>query len=214
VKININIFIWFLFIKIFLYLWYVFITISNCYAQGIAINTTSTGADASAILDINATNQGLLIPRITSVQRNAIPSPATGLLVYNTTTNKFNYYNGSEWFEIEATYVSSTIGTVSSGSGISVNTSSNLPDSSAILDVSDATRGILIPRLNGTGAISSPATGLTVYNTSTNRFNYYNGSAWVVPCATSTGVGGSGGSQNNIGIAVNTISLNPDASPF
>lgn len=45
-------------------------------------------------------NKGFLPPRLTTVQRDAISAPATGLSIYNTTTNKHNFYSGSAWVEI------------------------------------------------------------------------------------------------------------------
>lgn len=58
---------------------------------------------ASAQLDIQGTTGGLLLPRLTTTQRNALVSPANGLLVYNTTTNVFNYYKtGTGWVEVGA----------------------------------------------------------------------------------------------------------------
>jgi len=68
-------------------------------AQGTAINTTGTAAAASAILDVNSSSQGMLVPRIAN-PTTAISSPATGLMVYNTTTNQYNYYNGTAWTAI------------------------------------------------------------------------------------------------------------------
>ena len=41
--------------------------------------------------------KGLLIPRLTTLQRDAITSPPTGLQIYNTTTNTFELYTGSNW---------------------------------------------------------------------------------------------------------------------
>ncbi len=61
----------------------------------VGIGTTSP--NASALLDVTSTTQGLLPPRMTTTQRNAISSPAAGLMIYNTTTNKLNFYNGSAW---------------------------------------------------------------------------------------------------------------------
>jgi hypothetical protein len=52
---------------------------------------------ASAQLDVASTTKGFLPPRMTTVQRDAISSPAAGLIVYNTTTNKHQGYNGSTW---------------------------------------------------------------------------------------------------------------------
>ncbi|MFC3158128.1 hypothetical protein ACFOEQ_06060 [Chryseobacterium arachidis] len=64
------------------------------FAQ-VGIGTTSP--DPSAILDISSTNKGALLPRMTTIQRNNIPSPANGLLVYDTTLNGFYGYNGTVW---------------------------------------------------------------------------------------------------------------------
>jgi hypothetical protein len=59
----------------------------------VGIGTASP--NASAILDVASTTQGLLLPRMTSTQRDAISSPAAGLLIYNTTTTKVEVYNGA-----------------------------------------------------------------------------------------------------------------------
>lgn len=52
--------------------------------------------DASAILELTSSDKGLLAPRMTTVERDAILAPTTGLLIYNTTTSGFNYYD-SGW---------------------------------------------------------------------------------------------------------------------
>ena len=57
----------------------------------------TTAPNSSAALDVTSTTKGLLPPRMTTVQRDAIVSPTTGLQVYNTTTNTNDYYNGSNW---------------------------------------------------------------------------------------------------------------------
>ncbi|GIV43224.1 MAG: hypothetical protein KatS3mg035_0347 [Bacteroidia bacterium] len=62
----------------------------------IGIGTTSPSP--SSILDLSSTNKGLLIPRMTQAERNAISSPATGLLIYQTNLAPgFYYYNGASW---------------------------------------------------------------------------------------------------------------------
>ncbi|MFB3388294.1 hypothetical protein [Flavobacterium sp. LAR06] len=55
--------------------------------------------NASSVLDITSTTQGILAPRMTTVQRNAIASPADALLVYDTDVKSFYYYNSttSSW---------------------------------------------------------------------------------------------------------------------
>lgn len=57
-------------------------------------------ADPSAILTIGSNDKGLLIPRLTTLERDGILIPATGLLIYNTTTNQFEYFDGVVWIPI------------------------------------------------------------------------------------------------------------------
>jgi hypothetical protein len=65
----------------------------SSFGQNVGINTDGTTADASAILDIKSNTKGLLAPRMTQAQRIAIPSPANGLLVYQTDVAPGFYYN-------------------------------------------------------------------------------------------------------------------------
>ena len=60
----------------------------------------ATTANASAIFDITSTTKGFLPPRMTTTQKNAIASPAAGLVVYDNTTNKLCCYNGSTWNDL------------------------------------------------------------------------------------------------------------------
>ncbi len=70
-------------------------------AQETAINNSGAAANASAILDVSSTTQGMLVPRMTASQRGTLGSPATGLLVYQTDgTTGFYYWNGSAWVNI------------------------------------------------------------------------------------------------------------------
>jgi len=61
-----------------------------------------------------------------------------------------------------------------------VGIGTNTPEASAKLDVTSTTKGFLPPRMDSTArnAITSPAAGLTIYNTSTNAFECYNGTSW------------------------------------
>ncbi|MEK7254735.1 MAG: hypothetical protein AAB316_08325, partial [Bacteroidota bacterium] len=70
--------------------------------QSLSINSTGAPADASAQLDVSATDKGMLVPRMTTAQRTAIASPATGLLVFDTTTGGFWFYNGTAWTNLAA----------------------------------------------------------------------------------------------------------------
>ena len=63
----------------------------------VSINESGTIPDASAMLDIQDTTRGFLIPRMTTVHRDAIAQPATGLQIYNTDDATINYYDGTNW---------------------------------------------------------------------------------------------------------------------
>lgn len=64
---------------------------------GVGINTTGSAPDSSAILDVSSTTKGTLITRMTTSERDAILNPAIGLLIFNTTTNCINMWQGSSW---------------------------------------------------------------------------------------------------------------------
>ncbi|MCX7862703.1 MAG: fibronectin type III domain-containing protein [Bacteroidales bacterium] len=76
--------------------------LSSLLFSQISINTTGANPDNSAMLDIQSTSKGLLIPRMTTTQRNSISNPANSLLIFNTTTNCFEWYNSSfsQWVQI------------------------------------------------------------------------------------------------------------------
>src|SRR5947207_15378134 len=57
--------------------------------------------NASSLLDVTSTSKGVLIPRMTKTQRDAIASPATGLMIFQTNnTPGFYYYSGSVWVAV------------------------------------------------------------------------------------------------------------------
>ena len=62
----------------------------HIFSQSVGIGTTAP--DSSAILEVDASNQGFLPPRLTTVQRNAIFSPAEGLMIYNINTKCMEFW--------------------------------------------------------------------------------------------------------------------------
>jgi len=85
----------------------------------VSIETTQTANDASAMLQIKSTTQGFLPPTMTTVQRDAIVSPAAGLQIYNTDTNSPQVYNATAWVPMggSASFVDDVFTALSSGTG-------------------------------------------------------------------------------------------------
>jgi hypothetical protein len=66
-------------------------------AGDFGIGTNSPAA--SALMDLTSTTKGFLPPRMTTTQRDAIVSPAAGLVIYNTTTSKLQVYT-TAWTDL------------------------------------------------------------------------------------------------------------------
>ena len=90
---------------------------ASTYAQ-VGVGTTTP--DASSALDITSTTGGLLVPRMTNAQRQAISNPAAGLQIFVTDFEggRFMFYDGTEWGTLSFTEKrpdAPTIGTASAG---------------------------------------------------------------------------------------------------
>jgi hypothetical protein len=64
-------------------------------------NGTLANADTSSLLELNATDKALLLSRMTTAQRDAITTPADGLILYNTNSNTFNFRANSVWKDLD-----------------------------------------------------------------------------------------------------------------
>jgi hypothetical protein len=60
----------------------------------------TTAPDSEAILHLSSTTKGFLPPKMTTTQKNAISTPPSGLVVYDTTTDKLCVYNGTSWIDL------------------------------------------------------------------------------------------------------------------
>ena len=145
------------------------------FGQNIGIGTTAP--NSSAQLDITSTSKGLLLPRMTTAQRTAIASPATGLTVYDTNTAGFWYYNGTAWTQIStgsATNYWTPTGTniFSNNSGY-IGIGTNVPDYklSILNSVVESNNNSSVLRLSG----RNPVVSLTDENN--NGFGYLK--AWT-----------------------------------
>jgi hypothetical protein len=101
--------------KIFRQMWIamaiVLFTATFTVAQNnVGINDDGTNPDASAQLDVKSLTKGMLIPRLTTAYRDAIASPADGLLVYCTSDKQFWFFKtGSGWTAVGNTSSNSSL---------------------------------------------------------------------------------------------------------
>ena len=87
-------------IKTISFVFAIAVLVNPLFGQTGAVGVGTVTPDNSAMLDVSSTGKGVLIPRMTTAQRAAIPSPATGLMVYDGDTNSFWYFDGTQWVEV------------------------------------------------------------------------------------------------------------------
>ena len=127
-------------------------------AQSVSVNTDGSTADASSILDVKSTTKGMLVPRMTTAQRTAIPTPANGLLVYDTDVKSFWYYNGTAWTNI--TPASGGIGNFS----LPIDSTGNF--TSAVIKIKDQNPNNLYSLIQSETVNSNAIFGITSGSTS------------------------------------------------
>lgn len=180
------------------------------FEQSMSINSTGDTTHASAILDIQSANRGVLIPRMSSAQRNSITSPAAGLLVFDTDANILNYYNGTQWRqdkdesplnELQNLSFSGSTLSISSGNSVTIPTGKWLDGTSNSIYYNAGNVGI------GTAPNSANALDIEKSTTGTGLrlLNNYTGSGTKTGIDINMTNGGSGG---KIGIKVTTIGGN------
>ncbi|MFA7274676.1 MAG: hypothetical protein WC044_12480 [Crocinitomicaceae bacterium] len=76
------------------------------------VGVGTTSPESSAMLDVSASDKGILFPRLTTVQRNAVAAPVKGLHVFDITTNSLWFYDGANWINYAA---QAKLGDVKSG---------------------------------------------------------------------------------------------------
>lgn len=176
-----------------------FLTAVNVNAQdNVGIGTTTP--DPSALLEIQALNKGLLIPRTDTL---AITNPATGLLIYTPTDSSFWYFDGIYWRQgigpegPEGPLIPGLHGqtmrydTVFFNDWVAnsfiwnneyhVGVNTDQPDSSAVLHLVSENKGFLAPQMDETSRdnILNPAVGLVIVNTTDSTVDYFNGTCWL-----------------------------------
>lgn len=63
----------------------------------VKIGNNASSVHSSVVLEVESTDKGILPPRLTTAERDAISSPAEGLTVYNTTNKALEFFDGTNW---------------------------------------------------------------------------------------------------------------------
>lgn len=150
---------------------------------GVGINTTTP----EAVLDVVSDESGILIPRLTSTERDAIAMPVNSMLIFNSTTETFQYYFDAVWFDLlDSGYTptlqevtdagSSTTNTITITDGSVVNQVSknnifiyDIDNNEALVDIGE----ISIKNSVGAGSALSSGGGIQLRKSSTEKSNIY-----------------------------------------
>ena len=84
-------------------------------AQGVYIGASDTDPAVSALLETESTTQGILIPRMTTTEIEAIAGPAEGLMAYSTTADILCFYDGGAWMGVDGDSLSYSVGSSAKG---------------------------------------------------------------------------------------------------
>lgn len=174
----------------------------------VAINEDDSDGDVNTELDVSSTTKGVVFPIMTEAERDAIPSPAAGLLIFNRSGGYHNYYDGTNWLQINR--IVSDIATnpfAGTGTDVGVGVGVEDPDNSAILHVNSITKGFLLPRPT---SAPSEVLGMIYYGPVANKILYYDGSDWQ-QISTTSSTAGAGGSGTAAGVLIGTGTIDASA---
>lgn len=182
---------------------------TNTFPTTGAAGIGTVAPNSSSLLDVSSTSKGVLIPRMTKTQRDAINDPALGLLIYQSNnTAGFYYYDGSAWTALSPKYANKSLNNLVTPTLIDVDlqpatdNTVNLGSSSfSWKDLfADGISYITTPKIGnftGTGQAG-------MLRWTGTEFQGYNGTSWLA----FTGSGGSGANTSLSNLAATAVNVN------
>lgn len=166
----------------------------------------TTSPNASALLEVKSTTKGFLLPRMTLAQRNAIPSPAQGLVIFQTNSKVGFYYYDGKWkaFANPNGFATIKLDNLDAVTAINQNLLPELTNSKNLGSSSFAWKDLYlggigyIPTVKLGNYAGTPQAGMLRYSGS--NFQGYNGSSWINLSGGTTYTAGTG-----ISLASNVI---------
>ena len=141
-------------------------------SAGNRVGMGTNSPNSSSILDLTSTTMGLLLPRMTTAQRNAIVSPVDGLMIYNSTTKSFDGYSNSAWKPVVSPSLNTQTGTTYSLAGTDCGSTVTLNNGAAIaVSMPNLLDGCRIDLIQlGVGVVTVSGTGGMILQNSFNLF--------------------------------------------
>jgi len=139
----------------------------NLQPYGNTVNIGTQTSVTSAVVNIQSTTKGFLPPRMTTAQKNAIASPASGLQVFDSTMNAMCEYNGTAWRVLSAGAQSVAASTATTTVDMSAGNVQNITlTASTTLTLSSATVGTYIMKLiqGGSGSYTVTWPGTVIWS--------------------------------------------------
>jgi hypothetical protein len=93
-----------------IFFWGMVLFSQSIFAQGVKIGDNPTKLELGALLELQSSKQGLIIPRMNTIEMNTInvrpgvskPNGSNGLIIYNTDSLSLCYYNGFGWLSVSS----------------------------------------------------------------------------------------------------------------
>jgi len=189
---------------------YAILIISFCailFSNNINAQVFSIGNQSSkdAVLDLSEDSQtALLLPRLTTTQRNAIKSPAEGLIIYNSTLKTIEVFtNNPRWQTLQNDVLGPSSGTALPGGGMIISDDpAAVVSQVAMLEVKSTTKGLLLPSTVPSGVLN-PRAGVIVYNPNSKKVEMYANNQWAkLKQANVSGTPPSGENTTNTGVLI------------